>query len=99
MTDIAAAIGLKQFERYPDMLKRRKEIINEYDVAFKPLGIKTLNHYTDKKTPCQDFPDREVGVTKKYQLPYWRFYFQTPHCAPQIQASDSPRKELLPTVF
>ena len=27
MTDIMAAIGLKQFERYPNMLKRRKEII------------------------------------------------------------------------
>lgn len=48
MTDIAAAIGLKQFERYPDMLKRRKEIIAKYDAALKPLGVKTLNHYTDK---------------------------------------------------
>ena len=48
MTDIAAAIGLKQFERYPDMLKRRKEIIEKYDVALKPLGIETLPHYTDK---------------------------------------------------
>ena len=48
MTDIAAAIGLKQFERYPNMLKRRKEIIAKYDAALKPLGVKTLNHYTDK---------------------------------------------------
>jgi dTDP-4-amino-4,6-dideoxygalactose transaminase len=38
MTDIAAAIGLKQFERYPDMLKRRKEIIGKYDAALNPLG-------------------------------------------------------------
>ena len=45
MTDVAAAIGLKQFERYPDMLKRRKEIIERYDEAFKPLGVKTLPHY------------------------------------------------------
>ena len=48
MTDIAAAIGLKQFERYPDMLKRRKEIIEKYDNAFEPLGVETLNHYTDE---------------------------------------------------
>ena len=47
MTDVAAAIGLKQFERYPDMLKRRKEIIDRYDDAFKPLGLETLPHYTD----------------------------------------------------
>ena len=47
MTDVAAAIGLKQFERYPDMLKRRKEIIGKYDAAFKPLGVESLPHYTD----------------------------------------------------
>ncbi len=46
MTDIAAAIGLKQFERYPEMLRRRKEIIESYDNAFKPLGVITLDHYT-----------------------------------------------------
>lgn len=49
MTDVVAAIGLKQFERYPNMLKRRKEIIVKYDEAFKPLGVKTLAHYTDKR--------------------------------------------------
>ena len=47
MTDVAAAMGLIQFERYPDMLKRRKEIIEKYDAAFKPLGVKVLPHYTD----------------------------------------------------
>lgn len=47
MTDVAAAIGLKQFERYPVMLKRRKEIIETYDAAFKPLGVETLDHYND----------------------------------------------------
>ena len=47
MTDIAAAIGLKQLERYPKMLARRKEIICRYDEAFKPLGVETLPHYTD----------------------------------------------------
>lgn len=47
MTDIVAGIGLAQMKRYPDLLKRRKEIISKYDQAFHPLGIKTLNHYTD----------------------------------------------------
>ncbi|MBR4931014.1 MAG: DegT/DnrJ/EryC1/StrS family aminotransferase [Bacteroidaceae bacterium] len=46
MTDIAAAIGLKQFERYPHMLERRKEIIQKYDAALRPLGVETLEHYT-----------------------------------------------------
>lgn len=48
MTDIAAAIGLKQFERYPDMLSRRKDIITKYDEAFKPLGVETLDHYNSE---------------------------------------------------
>lgn len=48
MTDIMAAIGLKQFERYPGMLKRRREIIGRYDAALRPLGVISLNHYTDE---------------------------------------------------
>lgn len=48
MTDVTAAIGLKQFERYPEMLRRRKEIIESYDSAFVPLGVETLKHYTDE---------------------------------------------------
>lgn len=47
MTDVAAAMGLAQMKRYPDMLARRKEIIKKYDAAFRPLGVKTLDHYTD----------------------------------------------------
>lgn len=47
MTDIMAAIGLKQLERYPDMLKRRRKIIEKYNAAFKPLGVDVLAHYTD----------------------------------------------------
>lgn len=47
MTDIAAAMGIAQLERYQEMLSRRKDIIKEYDAAFKSLGIKTLQHYTD----------------------------------------------------
>lgn len=50
MTDVVAAIGLVQFERYPEMLKRRKEIIKKYDDAFKPLGVQSLPHYTNEHT-------------------------------------------------
>ena len=48
MTDIMAAIGLAQFERYSAMLDRRKEIISKYDAALKPLGVEVLSHYTDE---------------------------------------------------
>lgn len=45
MTDIMAGIGLAQLSRYDGMLERRKEIIEKYDRAFKPLGIQVLKHY------------------------------------------------------
>lgn len=47
MTDIAASVGLKQLERYPDMLKRRKQIIGMYDAALNPIGVESLPHYTE----------------------------------------------------
>ena len=50
MTDVTAAIGLKQLDRYPQMLLRRKEIIGRYDEAFKPQGVEVLEHYTDEYT-------------------------------------------------
>ena len=48
MTDIAAALGINQLKRYPDMLAKRRKIIEKYDSAFKPLGIDVLNHYSDQ---------------------------------------------------
>lgn len=44
MTDIMAAIGLKQLERYPGLLERRKEIIAKYDGMCDELGVKHLVH-------------------------------------------------------
>ena len=45
MTDIMAAIGLVQVERYPKLLVRRRQMINIYDNAFKDFDIQVLNHY------------------------------------------------------
>lgn len=47
MTDITASIGLRQLDRYPEMLEKRRKIIMRYDEALRPLGIKTPEHYTD----------------------------------------------------
>ncbi len=44
MTDIQAAIGLKQLERYPEMLERRHEIIAQYDEALDFIGVLHLQH-------------------------------------------------------
>lgn len=45
MTDITAAIGLKQLERYPALIERRKEIIGKYNEMCDSLRISHLEHY------------------------------------------------------
>lgn len=47
MTDIMAAIGLRQLDRYPGLLERRKEIIEKYDAVCDEIGVQHLAHYKD----------------------------------------------------
>ncbi|AHM57300.1 putative capsular polysaccharide biosynthesis protein [Peptoclostridium acidaminophilum DSM 3953] len=47
MTDIMASLGLVQLKRYPEILKRRKEIIEMYDKALEDIGVEVLKHYSD----------------------------------------------------
>ena len=44
MTDIMAALGLVQMERYKGILERRYEIVRRYDEALKDLPVAVLNH-------------------------------------------------------
>lgn len=46
MTDIMAAIGLRQLDRYPGLLSRRGEIIGRYDAMCDELGVLHLNHFS-----------------------------------------------------
>lgn len=45
MTDIMAALGLAQMKRYPDILARRKEIIEKYNEGLKNLPVSVLEHF------------------------------------------------------
>mgnify|MGYP001033615531 CR=1 FL=1 len=66
MTDVAAAMGLAQMKRYPEMLKRRKELINAYDKAFKLLGIEVLTHYgEDYSSSGHLYITRVPGITSE----------------------------------
>lgn len=47
MTDIMAAIGLKQLDRYPGLLARRGEIIARYDAMCDEMGV---SHLTISRT-------------------------------------------------
>ncbi len=48
MTDILAGFGLVQLSRYDGLMARRRELIEMYDKALRPLGIETLEHYGDE---------------------------------------------------
>lgn len=47
MTDIMAAIGLRQLDRYLGLLERRAEIMEKYDAVCADLGISHMVHHTD----------------------------------------------------
>ena len=64
MTDLAAAVGLAQMNRYEQMLRRRRELIGRYDAALKPLGVEVLDHYTDRHTSSGHlYLTRVPGIT------------------------------------
>lgn len=48
MTDIMAAIGLVQIDRYKDLLKRRREIIEIYDSIFQGSKIVPRTHFSEE---------------------------------------------------
>lgn len=47
MTDIMASIGLIQLDRYTSLMEKRRKIIDKYDTELLPLGIQSLQHYSD----------------------------------------------------
>ena len=64
MTDVAAAVGLAQMRRYQELLERRREIIRNYDAAFRPLGVESLPHYTEENQSSGHlYISRVPGIT------------------------------------
>lgn len=50
MTDIMAAIGIQQLKRYPELLRRRRQIIETFNEAFKDLPVEVLNHFDNYRS-------------------------------------------------
>ena len=66
MTDITAAIGLRQLDRYPGLLERRDEIIEEYNKFFDEMGIWHLNHHTPEMDSSRHlYLIRVPGITEE----------------------------------
>lgn len=66
MTDMAAALGLAQFQRYPHILKRRRDIVARYDAAIRPLGIQVLDHFNaEHESSGHLYITRVPGITSE----------------------------------
>ncbi len=64
MTDITASIGLKQLDRYPDLLARRVSIIQRYNTMCDELGVMRLNHITENSVSSGHlYMTRIPGIT------------------------------------
>ena len=47
MTDVMAGIGLAQLKRYPEMLYRRRQIIERYNEGLRGCDVQVLDHFGD----------------------------------------------------
>lgn len=67
MTDIMSAIGLAQLDRYKEILKRRKKLIEMYDEALvSNKNLQILRHYTeDSKSSGHLYLVRVLGITEE----------------------------------
>lgn len=52
LTDIAASIGLVQLDRYPKLLERRENIIDQYNKGFEGTRITALSHSSEDYKSC-----------------------------------------------
>ncbi len=66
MTDVVAALGLIQFERYSGMLDRRRGMIEKMNAAFEELPVAVLNHYgKDHASSGHLYICRLIGRTRE----------------------------------
>ena len=78
MTDIMAALGLRQLDRYLSLLARRAEIIRVYDAACDELGVSHMVHHTADmdssnhlyliRIPGIDVPQRNAIIERMAEL-------------------------------
>ena len=71
MTDIMAAIGLRQLDRYLELLERRVEIMKKYDAVCAELGISHMVHHVlgmDSSNHLYLIRIPGIGVEKRNEI-------------------------------
>lgn len=68
MTDVMAAIGLAQLKRYPELLYRRRQIIERYNAELSSSNVQVLKHYgKDYSSSGHLYLVRLVGKDEEYR--------------------------------
>ncbi len=67
MTDVAAALGISQLERYEEILNKRRHIMENYNKAFDSVdAIMPLMHCTENyNSSCHLYPVRIKGANEE----------------------------------
>lgn len=67
MTDIMAAIGLAQIERYEDLLKRRRQIVEMYNEGLRDCDVQLPQHIKDDSVSSMHlYPVRLNGKDRQF---------------------------------
>ena len=62
MTDIQAALGLVQMERYPTLLERRRKMVSNYEMGLEDIDVSVLAHQgNDFSSSCHLMLVRLLG--------------------------------------
>ncbi len=67
LSDIQAALGLSQLNRYPEFLKKRREIAGKYLTHLAAIDIKMVNYEAKASSMFFRMAIRVHGGTEKYQ--------------------------------
>ena len=68
MTDIMAGIGLAQLKRYPELLHRRRQIIEAYGERLQDYNVQVLDHFgPDHSSSGHLYPVRLLGKDVDYR--------------------------------
>jgi dTDP-4-amino-4,6-dideoxygalactose transaminase len=68
MTDVAAALGKAQLERYPQMLERRRALVKQYEDGLDAEKVEIWPHFSpDSSSSCHLFMLRLRGRTEAFR--------------------------------